>query len=389
VTARPEPPRLPSWVQRHDTLARGESVGALLGRFGVAAEPALAALRATRAFDDRRVPAGLPVVARRLETDSTPSELMLQVSPDRRVFLHRTADGWLGRTERLPWTVDTAVVSGVIRSTLAAALDEAGRPLLPARLRAELAWSIADILEYRVDMSRDLQPGDGVHVLVERSTTPTGGVRMDRILAVRLEQADDTVEAYRFGAETGRAQYYDAAGKSLRAAFLAAPLEFRRISSVFGMRRHPILRRWKAHKGTDYAAASGTPVRAIGDGVVVFAGRRSGYGNVVEVQHANGYVSRYAHLRGYARATRRGARVAIGETIGFVGMTGLATAPHLHFEVLVGGTQRDPRVALRDKSGLPLGAAERQRFQRARTQLLLAMTDTRPAGPVRLATAGN
>jgi murein DD-endopeptidase MepM/ murein hydrolase activator NlpD len=388
AASAPETRRLPSWVQHEDTLGRGESLGELFERLGVSAQAALAALRETPDFDDRRVPAGLAVTSRNLDTDSLPSEIVLQFGVDRRVRLHRTSDGWLGAEERLPWTTDTAAVSATVTSTLYGALDAAADSLLPARLRAELAWTIADILEYRVDMSRDLQPGDGVRVLFERSTTASGAVRMGRVLAVRVEQAGDTLEAIRFGAESGKGHYYDARGRSLRAAFLRAPLEFRRISSVFGMRKHPILKTWRAHRGTDYAAASGTPVRAIGDGVVSFAGRRSGYGNVLEVRHSNGYVSRYAHLRGFARGGRRGARVGIGETIGYVGMTGLATAPHLHFEVLVGGRQQDPRVALRDKSGMPIEAGERSRFQRQRAGLLAAFAPP-SSGTTRLASASD
>lgn len=389
LTAQPSPaprPR-PAWVQQHDTLGRGESLRALFARLGVAADPALSALRTTGSFDERRVPAGLAVTARNLDTDSLPSEIVLEFSVDRRVRLHRIDGGWVGAEEQLPWTTDTAVVSGRIRSSLYGALDEAAAELLPARLRAELAWSLADIMEYRIDMSRDLQPGDGVRVLFERSSTPTGAVRVGRVLAVSLEQARDTIQAFRFGPSEGKGQYYDAEGKSLRAAFLRAPLEFRRISSVFGRRKHPILNTWRSHNGTDYAAASGTPVRAIGEGVVVFAGVRGGYGNTLEIKHPNGYVSRYAHLRGFARGARRGARVGIGETIGFVGMTGLATGPHLHFEVLVNGVQRNPSVALADKAGVPLEGRDRARFQQSRSMLLAALTRPDAAGAVRLASA--
>ena len=161
----------------------------------------------------------------------------------------------------------------------------------------------------------------------------------------------------------------------MRAAFLRAPLNFRRISSVFGMRRHPVLGRWRAHKGTDYAASSGTPVRSIGDGVVIFAGRNGGYGNVIDVRHRNGYVSRYAHLRGLAKGVRRGARVGIGNTIGYVGMTGLASGPHLHFEVLVSGVQKNPRVALQMKGGDPIGSSERLTFLQQRTRALAFLKD--------------
>jgi len=382
----PVVPRAPEWVARHDTLGRGESLGSLFGRLGVSVEGVLAALRETPEFDERRVPAGLAVVARNLDTATAPTEITLQFAVDRAVKLEWSGEGWTGREERLPWTTDTASVAGVVTSTLYEALEAGAGDLLPARQRAELAWSLADILEYRVDMSRDLKEGDAFRVLFERSRTSTGATRLGRVLAVSMRLSGDTVEAIRHGeSNKGVGHYYDREGKSLRAAFLRAPLEFRRISSVFGMRRHPILNTWRAHKGTDYAASSGTPVRAIGDGTVIFAGRRSGYGNVVEIKHPNGYVSRYAHLRAFARGATRGSRVSIGETIGQVGMTGLATAPHLHFEVLVGGTQRDPRVALANKAGVPLTGSERAEFQRTRAALLAAMD--RGPGATRLAVA--
>ena len=145
-------------------------------------------------------------------------------------------------------------------------------------------------------------------------------------------------------------------------AFLRAPLAFRRISSVFGLRRHPILGVMRAHQGTDYAAAAGTPVRALGDGRVIFAGWKGGYGRVVEIRHRNGFVTRYGHLRGFAAGIRAGTSVGIANTIGFVGATGLATAPHLHFEVLVGGRHRDPRQVLRNLAGEPLAQAYRPAF---------------------------
>jgi murein DD-endopeptidase MepM/ murein hydrolase activator NlpD len=136
------------------------------------------------------------------------------------------------------------------------------------------------------------------------------------------------------------------------------------------MRRHPILGVRRAHQGVDYAASSGTPVRAIGEGIVIAAGRRGGYGNSIDVRHSNGFVSRYGHLRGFASGIRTGARVSMGQTIGYVGMTGLATAPHLHFEILVGGVHRNPRTALAGRTGAPLPAAERPRFEVAKSQYL-------------------
>lgn len=266
--------------------------------------------------------------------------------------------------------IDTLTISGVIHSSLFTSLAGTADAQLPKSARAELAFSLADIYEYRVDMSKDLQEGDKFHILVERLQKPNGAILINRILGARLALSGNEIEAILFESPHNSGEYFDARGKSLKAAFLRAPVAFRRISSVFGGRRHPVLGIWRRHKGTDYAAAMGTPVRAIGDGVVIFAGRKGGYGNVIDIRHRNGFISRYGHLRGFARGVRPGARVGIGSTIGYVGMTGLATGPHLHFEVLVGGVQRDPRIALNMKGGQPIPSSERELFQMLRTRTL-------------------
>ena len=219
-------------------------------------------------------------------------------------------------------------------------------------------------------MSRDLQVGDKFHILVERLQKPNGAIIINKVLGARLALSGNEIEAIRFDSRAASGEYFDGAGKSLRASFLRTPVAFRRISSMFGGRRHPVLGIWRRHKGTDYAASMGTPVRSIGDGVVIFAGEKGGYGNVIDVRHRNGFVSRYGHLRNFSKGIRSGTRVSIGSTIGAVGRTGLATGPHLHFEVLVNGVQRDPRIALRMKGGEPIPSSERGVFQKIRTRTL-------------------
>jgi murein DD-endopeptidase MepM/ murein hydrolase activator NlpD len=270
-------------------------------------------------------------------------------------------------------TTDTVLVTGTVRTSLAAAFADAASDV-PRGKRTELAYAVADIFEYRVDMSRDLQPGDRVRVLVERSRGALGGTTLGPVLAARLEVGGNPVSAIRYESRTAGGDYFDGEGRSLRAHFLRAPLAFRRISSAFGRRRHPILGVWRQHRGLDYAAAMGTPVRAIGDGVVIRAGRAGGYGNVLEIRLRNGYVTRYGHLRNFARGLRPGARVAVGQTVAFVGTTGLSTAPHLHFEMLLGGRNRDPRLALKAlKGGEPLAGRERAAFETARARLFASL----------------
>jgi len=363
----------PSWKLRFDTLDRGETLQALLKRDGLSDSAASRALHAATSLDARRIPAGMPVTIRSESSDSTPSEVTLQLSIDRLLHLRRSGDSWTGVEERLPWATDTIVVGGKIESNLYAAIDASAKTDLPSAARQQLAWALADVYEYRVDMSRDLQVGDEFKVVAERSVAPTGATRIGRVIAATFKLSGSTIDAVRFASESVSGDFFDQDGKSMRAAFLRAPLEFRRISSVFGMREHPILGTMRRHQGTDYAAASGTPVRAIGDGVVIREGWGSGYGNVLEIRHRNGFITRYGHLSRFSSGVRVGSRVTIGQVIAFVGSTGLATGPHLHFEVLVNGEQRDPRVALKQTGGDPIPASERATFSEVRDRLLASI----------------
>jgi murein DD-endopeptidase MepM/ murein hydrolase activator NlpD len=368
-----------------DTLGRGESLATVLARGGLGGDDQAAAIRAATAIDPRRIPAGMEV---RFSGDSTngadprPTDIALLFSADLTVHLVRAGNAWSSTEEHTAWTTDTVVIHGVVHSNLYDAVNAGSGELSSKRARAELAWAIADIFEYRVDMSRELQDGDAVRAVFERSRSPAGVERVGAILAAGLQRNGAEIQAIRFlpQGET-RADYYDQDGRSLRAQFLRAPLSFRRISSVFGMREHPILGAIRAHKGTDYAAEIGTPVRAIGNGVVVFAGPRGGYGNSIDVRHPNGFVSRYGHMKGFAAGVRAGTRVSMGQTIGYVGITGLTTGPHLHFEILVGGVQRDPRTALKSNSGPPLAAGEMAEFDRVR-HVALGELD-QPAGALK------
>jgi murein DD-endopeptidase MepM/ murein hydrolase activator NlpD len=372
-------------LSRTARLERGETLIGLLKRTGIAEESAREVVRAATAsaVNTRYLRAGMPVDVTSDSAGETPRELVFHLGVDRLLRMVRSDSGWTGTEEKLPWTTDTVVVGGTIRSSLYQAMDSSASQYFPGRAKDELTWALADIFEYRVDMSRDVQQGDRFRALVERSVAPTGLTRMSKVLAASFTLSGSEVSAFLFDSKYGKPNYYDAKGKSLRAQFLRAPLEFRRVSSSFGMRFHPILGRWKAHKGTDYAASSGTPVRAISDGVVVRAGWAGGYGNVLELRHRNGYVTRYGHLRGFAKGIRAGARVEIGQTVAYVGTTGLSTAPHLHFEVLVGGVQRDSRAALRNITGFPIEGAERSDFERLREQLLASLDAT--PGVVRVA----
>jgi murein DD-endopeptidase MepM/ murein hydrolase activator NlpD len=362
------------WRTKVDTIRRGEPLSVALERAGLDPQEAAEALSVASALDPRKVRAGTTITTK-VDPDSGASEVVLQLAIDRVVRFTRVfGKPWVEQEQTLAWRTDTVVVGGVVTSTLTAALAD-GAEAFPARQRTELAYALADILEYRVDLSRDLQRNDSVRVMVERQTAENGLVRPGNIIAARVTVDGKPMETMRF-TQSGRVAYFDGEGTSMRAAFLRAPLAFRRISSVFGMRRHPILGTVRRHAGTDYAAASGTPVRALGNGRVIFAGWRGGYGKTVEIRHTNGFVTRYGHLRAYN--VRSGQSVSIAQTIGQVGSTGLSTAPHLHFEVLVNGVHRDPRVALKNQSGEPLAASQRRAFQQLKTQLFALLEQSSP-----------
>lgn len=357
------------WRERHDTVLRGESLVSVLARGGVTEVLAREALKGLKTLDPRRVRVGTPVRVRSAQEDTIPTEITLQLAVDKFLHLKRDSSGWSETVENLPWLTDTVVVHAVIKSNLYAAMHVAARDVLPASEREELTGDLAEIFEYRVDMSRDLQVGDSFRVVAERSLGPQGTVRRGKIIGASARLSGKTTEAVRFASTKVGGDFFDANGKSMRAGFLRNPVAFRRISSRFGARRHPILGTMRKHQGTDYAANPGTPIRAVGDGVVIKAGWGNGYGNAVEVRHANGFITRYGHMRGFARGIQRGARVSIEQTIGYVGSTGMSTGPHLHFEVLVGGVQRNPTI-LQNASSDPIPAFERVAFAERRAQVL-------------------
>ena len=372
----------PTFTETLDTLRRGETLSELLARQGIA-DLDVASLRRGEALDPRRLRAGLVFAFRRQRSDSQPTRITVRTTPVQRVSFERGARGWDTVVEPIEWRPEPIRLEGSIDNSLYEALDEqVGDDLLQAAERQRLAWDLADVYAWQVDFTRDIQSGDRFQVLIERLVSEEGEVRFGRVLASDLTMSGKSLTAFHYE-QGSRSAYYDADGKSLRRAFLRAPVQFRRISSSFARaRRHPVLGITRRHQGTDYAASPGTPVMASGDGVVARAGRAGGYGNLVEVRHRNGIVTRYGHLRGFARGIRAGTRVSQGQTIGYVGSTGLASGPHLHYEFRVNGVAKDARrVEL--GNGTPIGAADRNAFERQRDSLLallkprqaIAMTD--------------
>ena len=371
-----------TFTQIVDTLRRGETLSALFARHKIAGidfhrlDPALS-------LDPRRLRPGLVFSFLRHEGDTAPTRIMVRTSPEQRVTFSRASQGWNTEAQPIRWRSEEARSEGAIDNSLYEALDAGvSDEQLDGANRRRLAWDLADVYAWAIDFTRDIRPGDRFQVVYERMISEDGEVRMGRVLASDLTISGKSLTAFRFGGPDGRtALYYDAEGNSLRRAFLRAPVEFRRISSRFASARfHPVLGLTRRHEGTDYAAAPGTPVMAAGDGVVLRAGRAGGYGNLIELRHLNGIITRYGHLRGFARNIRRGIRVEQGQVIGYVGSTGLATGPHLHYEFRVNGVARDSRN-VKLGNGTPVEAAHRGGFEQERDRLLVLLRQPTPSVP--------
>ena len=365
-----------------DTIGRRGMLSDVLTRAGITGREYVSFMKATRALNPRRLQPGLVFHVRRLKGATVAHRIGVRTAPEQRLWMTRLGgdSGWKEVIEEIPWMTERLRTTAVIQSNLYDALDAAvPDSFLPAPQRVALAWAIADVYDWEIDFTRDLRAGDRMEVLIERLQSPEGERRLGRILAARVDVAGSPTYAFAFETQAGQGGFYDDKGRSMRRAFLRAPLRYRHISSRFGGRFHPILRLWKTHQGTDYAAAWGTPVRATADGIVIQAGRSGGYGNLVEIRHANGIRTRYGHLSSFAKGLRVGQRVRQEQTVGFVGSTGLSTGPHLHYEFLVNGRPTNPQR--KDAgAGEPVPAPLKAAFDSLRTQLL-AELEPAPARP--------
>lgn len=343
-----------------ERVRSGDSLATLLDRLGVnddeaasfiksdPAARALLHLRPGRRVQATVTPDGKLLSASTLLADGdTPQKLV--ISRVGKTFVTVQSDTVLERR--------TEMRSGEIRSSLFAATDAAQIP-------DAVAMQLIDMFSTDIDFATDLRRGDRFNVVYETIWQGGDYVRSGRVLAAEFRNDGKTWQAVWLNqpGSTDQGAYYDLNGKSLKKAFLKSPLQFSRVTSGFSMRLHPISGMWKQHKGIDFAAPVGTPIRAVGDGVIDFAGAQGGYGNVVVVQHGSVYSTAYAHLRQMAPGIRRGSRVSQGEVIGYVGTTGWSTGPHLHYEFRVNNDARDPNSIATPQVQV-LAGTELQRFR--------------------------
>jgi len=340
---------------REERIQRGDTVASLLARLQV---------------DD-------PAVSKFLR-DNKQVKALYQLIPGRTVRVTTRADGKLVSlrylnggnllavdrndnafaVEEAPAQLEQRVLmkSAEIRNSLFGATDAAGVP-------DAVATQIADIFSTDIDFHRDLRKGDRFSVVYEVLYHRGEAVKTGRVLAAEFINQGKSYQAVYFNYAENQGAYYTPEGRNLRKQFLRSPLEFSRITSGFTHARfHPVLQTWRAHKGIDYGAPSGTRVKAAGDGEVEFAGRQGGYGNVVVLRHQSKYTTWYGHLSGFANGLRKGKRVAQGEVIGYVGATGLATGPHLHYEFRINGVFQNPlRVAMPEAP--PITLEQKPKFE--------------------------
>jgi Membrane proteins related to metalloendopeptidases len=348
-------------LYRSEQLRSSDTAESLLERLGVADPAAAAWLRRDANVHQNLLGRTGRTITAETTDDHRLTRLVARWAPDdsgsfKRLVVERTGDGFASRVESAPLTASSRLAGGVIRSSLFAATDESNIP-------DSVAVQIAELFSTDIDFRRALRKGDRFSVVYETLEADGEPLRTGKVLSAEFVNDGKRHEAVWFQEPGSKGAYYSLAGESLRRAYLSAPLEFSRVSSGFSMRFHPILQKWRAHLGTDFAAPTGTAVRTVGDGVVEFAGVQNGFGNVVFIKHRSDHVTVYAHLSRIG--VKKGQSVEQGQTIGAVGSTGWATGPHLHFEFRVSGKPQDPMViAKSSEAAAPISKASRPAFER-------------------------
>ena len=364
-------------------IARGENFVDALKRAGVSAADSNAAAYAFgKHYNLRRLLPGQEFAL----TLSWPNQTLFQLAaagaapqprlialdfrpdPESHIALRRGADGaFAGEKHVIPLTIRTMAISGIINGSLYVSAKAVGAP-------DEIIADLADAFSYDVDFQREIFGGDEFEAIFEVKYDDRGArVAAGDLVYARLNWRGRKEEKgyYRFASaeDGGRADFYDAAGQSARRLLMKTPIDGARLSSGFGMRRHPILGYRRAHRGVDFAAPRGTPIKAAGDGVIERADWYGSFGNYIRIRHANGYKTAYAHLKGFRSGIRKGRRVRQGDIIGYVGTTGRSTGPHLHYEVHLNGKAVNPQRLKIAATGKTLTGAELERFKAERDRI--------------------
>lgn len=359
-----------------ERVMRGDTVAALFERLGVRDARAMEFLRGDttgRAIFRQLVPGRM--MQAETGADGELHSLRYFLSATSLFEVTRAGDTFSARSRAATDPPRLFYRTATIRSSLFAATDAAGIP-------DAIAMQVARVFATDIDFHTELRRGDKLSVVYEMVYDSGELVAAGRIVAAEFINDGRTYHAVLFTDDEGDDSYYSLDGTNRAKAFLRSPVEFSRVSSGFGGRVHPIFKNWRAHTGVDFAAPRGTRVLAAADGTVVSAGGRGGYGNAVEIRHGGSITTLYAHLSGFARGLHAGSKVRQGEPVGFVGSTGYATGPHLHYEFKIAGVHQDPlRVAL--PKAEPVPARSREQFARIAAQARETIARVASAPPAR------
>lgn len=357
----PEDPR-----NKTVTVANGDTLSTVFSKVGLSSNTLHEVINSSKeAKQLSRLKVGQELQFQ-LGEDGQLESLHSQLSDLESISLSKTESGYDFKREMVKPDVHESYVHGVINSSLFVAAKRAG-------LSHNLTMDLANIFGYDIDFAMDIREGDEFEVIYQNKKVGDKSVGTGNILSARFTNRGKTFTAVRYTDKQGNVSYYDADGNSMRKAFIRTPVDFARISSRFSNgRKHPILNKIRAHKGVDYAAPRGTPIKAAGDGKVILAGRKGGYGNTIVLQHGSRYRTLYAHMQGFAKGVRTGGSVKQGQIIGYIGTTGLSTGPHLHYEFQVNGTHVDPLSQKLPMSD-PIARQEKQRFLQQSKPLMARM----------------
>ena len=364
ITTEPAEPAAPQWSSV--TVSAGDTLSILFQNAGLSANTLHAVINSSKeakAFTRLRVGQQVDF---KVDDSGQLLSMRSQLNTLETIHINRDGENYVFRKDVLEPEVSTRFASGHINSSLFVAAQNAG-------LSHNLTMQMANVFGYDVDFAREIRQGDNFELLFEEKHVDGQRVGTGNILAARFTNRGRTFTAVRYTDSKGNSSYYRADGTSMRKAFIRTPVEFARISSRFNPnRRHPVLNKIRAHKGVDYAAATGTPIKATGDGRVVHVGRKGGYGNTIVIKHGQSYQTLYAHMSRYASGIRAGSDVTQGQIIGYVGMTGLATGPHLHYEFQVNGRHVDP-LSVKLPASDPIPKSERTAFLAHSNQLMASL----------------
>ncbi|RME35251.1 MAG: peptidase M23 [Deltaproteobacteria bacterium] len=370
IKAPASPPPQPTVIE--DTIAPGTTLTSLLGDYLSPADILELSRQSKKIFPLSRICAGQPY--RLCVLDGEVRRFEYDIDGEEQLVIERKGDDFA--VERVPIDYDIQVdhVRGTIESSLFEAVSDIGE-------QPELALALADIFAWDIDFILDIRTGDSFQALVEKRFRDGKPAGYGRVLAAEFRNRGKTFRAFWFQDGDNPPSYYDEKGNSVRKAFLKAPLKFSRISSGFTWKRfHPIRKTWRAHPAIDYAAPIGTPIKAVGDGIVSRKGYTRGNGNFVEIRHNSSYKTLYLHMSRFGKGIRKGVRVRQGQIIGYVGQTGLATGPHLCFRMYKNGKPVNP-TKIKSPAMAPVSRKNREAFF-TMIQPLIARLEQPKDGPV-------